>query len=220
MQQALTQDLLRYCGNSRSSTIGAGVTIGIHALVAGAFFLIPGEIYRPFIPTITIGRPIPNDPPPEQPRETTDDKAVPVDQPVSTVKPVIVIPQAPEVVEYKPPVILSDDGGAGQIITSVDPVPPVMIEAAIDPRHADTFQPDYPGTMIRMGQEGKVSLRVTIGQDGRVTGTERLFATNDIFWEATQRQAMRKWRFRPATRDGIAIASQKVLTVHFRLENR
>ena len=35
-----------------------------------------------------------------------------------------------------------------------------------------------------------------------------------------QRHALRKWRFRPATRDGVAVASTKVLTVRFTLNDR
>ena len=52
------------------------------------------------------------------------------------------------------------------------------------------------------------------------TGLERLSATDEAFWIATQRHAMRKWRFRPATRDGVAVPGTKVLTVHFKLTDR
>ena len=50
-----------------------------------------------------------------------------------------------------------------------------------------------------------------------MTGIERLSATDEAFWIATQRHALRKWRFRPATRDGVPTASSKLLTIHFRL---
>jgi protein TonB len=92
-----------------------------------------------------------------------------------------------------------------------------MVDASIDPRVLAMFQPDYPGAMVRQGMEGKVTVRVTIGADGRVIDVERLSATDEAFWLATQRHALRKWRFRPATRDGVAVSSSKVLTVHFRL---
>jgi len=68
-----------------------------------------------------------------------------------------------------------------------------------------------------MEKEGHVTVRVSIGVDGRVTAVERVSASDDAFWAVTQRQALRKWRFRPATRDGAPVASTKVLTVRFRL---
>ena len=90
----------------------------------------------------------------------------------------------------------------------------------IDPRAMSAFQPDYPGSMIRQGAEGTVTVRVSIGTDGKVTGIERISATDEAFWVATQRHAMRKWRFRPATRDGVPVPGTKVLTVHFKLTDR
>ena len=100
------------------------------------------------------------------------------------------------------------------------PREPILTEPGIDPRDLSAFQPDYPGSMVRLGKEGSVTVRVAIGADGRVTGIERLAATDEAFWLATQRHALRKWRFRPASRDGVAVSGSKVLTVHFRLTDR
>ena len=69
----------------------------------------------------------------------------------------------------------------------------------------------------RLQQDGRVRVRITIGADGRVTAIEQLSATHEAFWRATQRQAMSRWRFRPATVDGRPIASTMVMTVTFRI---
>jgi protein TonB len=95
-----------------------------------------------------------------------------------------------------------------------------MVEPGIDPKALAAFQPDYPGTMIRQGIEGSVTVRLTISAQGRVIDIERLAATDEAFWLATQRHALRKWRFRPATRDGVAVSGAKVLTIYFRLTDR
>ncbi|AUW59991.1 energy transducer TonB [Sphingobium sp. SCG-1] len=94
---------------------------------------------------------------------------------------------------------------------------PVLTAVAIDPRYMRDFQPDYPPAMQRAQEEGKVTVRVNIGADGRVTAIEKLFATSDAFWEAARKQALAKWRFRAATRDGAPVESEKVMTVHFTL---
>ena len=55
--------------------------------------------------------------------------------------------------------------------------------------------------------------------NGRVTAVERLSATSDAFWRATQRQALSRWRFRPATLDGRPVEGIKVMTVTFRIQD-
>jgi protein TonB len=94
----------------------------------------------------------------------------------------------------------------------------MRIDAEFDPRFADMIQPPYPPSEERAQREGSVRLRVTIGADGRVKAVERLSATSDAFWRAAERHALARWRFRPATVDGRAVESRKVLSLHFRLE--
>ncbi len=93
---------------------------------------------------------------------------------------------------------------------------PVRREARIDPR--SELKPPYPASEQRMGNEGSVTVKVTIGTDGRVKSAQKLRATNDAFFQATLRHALRNWRFKPATVDGRPIESSKVMTLHFSLE--
>ena len=95
------------------------------------------------------------------------------------------------------------------------PQPPVRTEATI--RSGD-LQPPYPASEEEMQREGKVTVRVTIGVDGRVKAAEKVSATSEAFFSATQRHALRSWRFSPATVDGRPVESTKVLTVHFRID--
>jgi protein TonB len=66
--------------------------------------------------------------------------------------------------------------------------------------------------------EGSVTVRVWIGADGRVKSVEKVRGENAAFFKATEQQALRHWRFKPATVDGQPVESVKVLTVHFRLD--
>ena len=209
---------------SGGSPIGIGGAVAVHALVAAVFILMPKEAIAPYVPPIFIGNQIPLDPPPPpEPVPPTQEAKIPTrtvsDPQSATYADTIVPPVSGEG-------IATGDGKTGQgagggLPLTVDPPhEPMLVEASIDPRSLSAFQPDYPGSMIRQGMEGSVTVRVTIGPDGRVLGIERLSATDDAFWIATQRHALRKWRFRPATRDGVAVGSNKVLTVHFRLTDR
>jgi protein TonB len=100
-----------------------------------------------------------------------------------------------------------------------DPPPPVRLEAQLDPRYARDLQPPYPAPELRAERSGVVRIRLTIAPSGRVTAVERLSATSEYFWRATQQQALSRWRFRPATLDGRPVQGVKVMTVNFRIQD-
>ena len=212
-----------YAGGG-GSPVAIGATIAVHALVVGAFILIPKEVIAPYVPQILIGKQIPIDPPPPEAQPQPPESRMPVRP---TTDP---IPTNPDDLVKLPdsgtgPIVPAGDTGTdtsgGITLPPLEPVyEPRLVEPGIDPRAMSAFQPDYPGSMIRQGMEGSVTVRVSIGADGKVTAIERLSATDEAFWIATQRHAMRKWRFRPATRDGVAVPGIKVLTVHFKLTDR
>jgi protein TonB len=95
------------------------------------------------------------------------------------------------------------------------PTPPVRVEATLV---SGELQPPYPASEQRMEREGTVVIRLTIGTNGRVVAAEKVRATNDAFYAATERHALARWRFRPATLDGRPVEGRKTLTVHFRLD--
>ncbi len=94
---------------------------------------------------------------------------------------------------------------------------PVVSPARINPRYANALQPIYPPGMIRAEREGFATVRVLIGTDGRVKRVEPVNASDPEFLDATRKQAVSKWRFLPATRDGEAIESWREMTVRFQL---
>jgi protein TonB len=116
--------------------------------------------------------------------------------------------------------------GGGGAVTG-DPVPsdpprppepiPVLTDAAPDPRFAALFQPPYPPQLERLDIEGKVVVKVLVGTDGRVRAVETVYADDDGFAAVTERQAKAKWRFKPATRDGVPVESWKQMTVRFQI---
>lgn len=94
---------------------------------------------------------------------------------------------------------------------------PVFKGAQINPRYRGALQPAYPPGMIREEREGVVTVRVLIGIDGHVKALEALRADAPAFLEATRKQALAKWHFLPATRDGVPVESWREMTVRFEL---
>ncbi|MGD9810291.1 MAG: TonB family protein [Sphingobium sp.] len=210
-----------YTGNRRSP-MALTATIAVHVAVAGAIILMPAQTYKIIedigLPTRNI--PLTEDPP--------VDPSPPQRDPVKTdPKTVVPDPKVDLGATRDTPDILFADSDAGDVIrfdppTRVDPPPlrlPTLVQARPDPRYAGNFQPQYPGAMIRAEMEGFVKLRVHIDERGRVSAAELIEATDPSFWEAARKQALRYWRFRPATRDGAPVPSNQVMTVRFRLSD-
>jgi periplasmic protein TonB len=169
--------------------------------------------------------------PPEIKEEVKTDK--PVIPPIYTPDPVIKLktPQPDMTVTNKLPEapILPEAGSLGetpQIAAAVIPpvikpvpVPPVPIfkSAQRDARFMRNFQPDYPLGMLQREIEGNVTIKVLIGPDGRVRQATILSAATPEFGAATQKQALKEWRFKPATRDGQPVEDWQTLTVTFKI---
>lgn len=206
---------------SRSASLGAAIAVNgalIAAIISAAPDVVPG------ITTVLIGKNIPLEKPPE---------AIPDPLPTTTLPSTTTTLAKPDP-QPKPDTsatLLPDAGTAfpvgGEIIDQPLPPPPppqpipsvtptpVLVGVAPDPRFADRLQPSYPPSLMRLGEEGEVTLRVLIGADGRVKAAEKVAATNEDFWAATKRQALARWRFKPATRDGVPVESWYTTKVRF-----
>lgn len=207
---------------SASPTRLALVAVG-HAAVLAAVMLAAGPQFTRLIrpPTKIEFLPQPKAPDPDpQTRQQEEQPTV--------IRRQIVIPDRPDDPPPLPPVgsqtgTQSSGTGTGTPVIAdppPDPPPvPIRRDAQVDPRFASALQPQYPLAEQRAGRTGTVVIRVTIGLDGRVRGTERVSATSDAFWAAAERQALTRWRFRPATVDGRPVESSKVMTIHFRIED-
>lgn len=78
-------------------------------------------------------------------------------------------------------------------------------------------QPDYPRDAQRRGESGTVVLRVNVAADGSASDVEFVQRSGSQLLDRAAQQAVRKWRFRPATRDKVAVASTVEVPVVFTL---
>ncbi|MBM3490321.1 MAG: energy transducer TonB [Alphaproteobacteria bacterium] len=76
--------------------------------------------------------------------------------------------------------------------------------------------PDYPQLSRLRGQEGRVRLAVRIDAEGRVTELRIVESSGHALLDKAAREAVERWRFRPATRDGRPVADEVVVPVEFR----
>jgi protein TonB len=198
--------------------------IALHAVVLGAVIMAKSEVVRTkhYTPIDIIPIKEPPVPPPEKkpveqkPQSVSRLDTVPpvVPQPRFD-NPVVIQPRLTEPVRFTPLPI-----GPIDVDPPADPSKPVhepvRTEARMDSR--SDLQPPYPAAEERAEVEGSVTVRLVIGADGRVKEVEKVRATNDAFFRSTQQQALRHWRFKPATVDGQPVESRTTMTVHFRLD--
>lgn len=86
-----------------------------------------------------------------------------------------------------------------------------------DPVLLKKVAPGYPSTAQINSKQGKVFLKATIDEDGRVTDLEVLSSTAPVF-EAAAAPAVCCWRYRPAMRNGSPVKVYFTVVVDFRLE--
>lgn len=196
--------------------------IAINGAVFGALILAAPEIveiYDPPLVTYPVPEPDPPPPLPDEPKpQPKADNVTPplVDRIVETPT----TPKAPIIELTRDPVITLDPPIAGPTDTGpVAPPAPVMTEAVIDSRYLRDFQPGYPPAKIRLEEEGRVTVRVLVGTNGRVLQVRPVGNADPDFFATTRKQALAKWRFKPATRDGVPIEAWREISVIFQLDN-
>lgn len=77
-----------------------------------------------------------------------------------------------------------------------------------------TVPPVFPDELRRLGASGLVTVSCLIDEKGNVTEPKVIKATNDAFSEPAL-AALKKWRFKPAKRDGEIVAIRINIPVQF-----
>lgn len=70
------------------------------------------------------------------------------------------------------------------------------------PSPTSAIQPEYPREALAQGQEGYVALEFTVTAEGEVTNVAITEAEPGGVFEQPVRDAIRRWRFQPATQGG------------------
>ncbi|MFS0737973.1 TonB family protein [Sphingomonas sp. 1P06PA] len=203
----------------RSSPSGLAMVVLLHAAALTALILAKGPQVLAPPPIFTVSS-IPDikDPPPETaPPPKAEPRTAPAPR-IDTPQPLVPTLAEPVVRIDTPPTI--EPIPLGPITQPAEIAVPVaepkLVDAVLDGRRS-VLQPDYPPLLARQEIEGRVTVKVLIGTDGRVKQVLPVSADDPLFHEATARQALRAWKFKPATRDGVPVESWRTMTVRFEL---
>ena len=114
------------------------------------------------------------------------------------------------------PVTERGSPSAAQAIEDEPPAPPKIVRARLIQK--SRAKPEYTPAARRQGKEGVVVVRVHIDEKGRVTKVVVKSGLGFGLDEATV-NAVKKWRYKPKTIDGRAVASKRTERVEFVLKD-
>ncbi|MGH8090458.1 MAG: TonB family protein [Rudaea sp.] len=146
-------------------------------------------------------------------------------------KPVPVLPTPaplkarPHTAPVAPPVI-SVVAASSLPVATIDIAPPALTSPANTATqetapsaiaYGSRTQVAYPLEALRNREQGTVILSVLVGADGSVLGVEIEKTSGSRSLDRAAREAVAKWRFHPATRNGVAHSAWASVPVTFNL---
>ena len=221
-------------GLSRNAVIALSVValhaVGLWALQSGlvrkaAEVIIPAEVLSEFLTPQPPAPPAPPAPPPPKPAPPRPAPAPPkpsVAKPAPAPMPVAIAdptpaPAAPVGVPEPQPAAKPAEAPAAPAPPA--PPAPAIVQPSSDASHLNNPKPLYPAVSKRLGEQGKIVLRVLIGTDGL---PQKIEVKQSSGFERLDRQAadtVARWRFVPGTRNGVPEAMWYLQPINFVLQN-
>lgn len=109
---------------------------------------------------------------------------------------------------------------APDIVAAPTPAPaPALVDARFDADYLDNPKPLYPHASRRLGEEGKVVLRVFVSAEGDAKQVEVKHSSGFQRLDLAAEKAVARWRFVPARRGEQAVTAWVVVPIVFSLDN-
>lgn len=89
-------------------------------------------------------------------------------------------------------------------------------DAPAEPIAASAIPPEFPLDAVRRGESGRVLLKVPVGVDGQPGGISVIESSGSEVLDRAALEAVSRWRFQPARRDGEEAASTLEIPIDFR----
>jgi len=93
----------------------------------------------------------------------------------------------------------------------------VYTKVDINPVPVKTPPPDFPYDLKRQGISGVVAVATVIDETGAVTSCSVTKSSNAEF-EAAAMAAVKRWKFKPAQKDGVPVKMKVTIPIRFNVE--
>lgn len=161
--------------------------------------------------------------PPTTPEKVAAPKPVHPEKPALATRPVIAM--APDQAAAPPAFSVPAPAVAPPVAQSApepapSPVAPATYSAPVfNAAYLQNPKPAYPSLSRRLGEEGKVLLKVRVTPDGRAATVDIEKSSDSERFDHAAREAVKHWRFIPAKRGDEPIEATVIVPIVFRLDN-
>jgi len=111
---------------------------------------------------------------------------------------------------------------AAEVVAAAPPAPPAPPAPLVVPRFDAEYlrnpAPAYPAVARRMGEQGKVLLRVVVRPDGMPDSVVLRQSSGSARLDEAALEAVRKWRFVPARQGSTPVTAAVIVPIVFSLE--
>ena len=105
------------------------------------------------------------------------------------------------------------------VIEMADPArPPAGLSGPRPMGSRDISMVDYPRESFFAGEEGKVTIRVLVGVDGKVEDPQITTSSGSARLDDAAVQLVRQWRYVPAMRNGHPVPARFPVVINWNLE--
>ena len=94
----------------------------------------------------------------------------------------------------------------------------VYTKVDVNPIPVKTPPPEYPDTMKRQGVSGVVAVSIVIDEKGTVISAT-VAKSSQAEFESSAVDAVKKWKFKPAQKDGLPVKMKVTVPIRFNLED-
>ncbi|MRR51036.1 MAG: energy transducer TonB, partial [Rhodocyclaceae bacterium] len=99
------------------------------------------------------------------------------------------------------------------------PAPAAIVGARFDADYLHNPKPVYPSASRRLGEQGRVLLRVYVSAEGRAEKVEVKTSSGFQRLDQAAEDAVSRWRFVPAKRGDQAVAAWVQVPITFQLDS-
>jgi periplasmic protein TonB len=94
----------------------------------------------------------------------------------------------------------------------------IYTKVDVNPVPVKTPPPEYPEAMKRQGVSGVVAVSIVIDEKGAVISTAVAKSSQSEF-ETPALEAVKRWKFKPAQKDGVPVKMKVTVPIRFNLED-
>lgn len=165
------------------------------------------------------------DPSPQQPLYPPQTVSPKPSKPQRSTKPQKDEPVSPQQLSAKTPLAIPDEpltyAATPPHPPEIDALPsaqPVELSDELSVACPERSPPAYPGLSMRMNEQGRVVLRVELGEDGRVANAEVKKSSGYRRLDEAALSVVKTWRCKPSVRNGVAVRAAALQPFNFILE--